>query len=323
MTKKNNKKPKAAQHLKPKKNLQVEDYIEPLYMNGLQGRMLRIPAPEEKKREFLFIYGHHSTIERWWGLIQDLNQYGAVTVPDLPGFGGMETLYKIGQKPDIDTLADYLAAFIKLRYKKRRVSIVGLSFGFVVVTRMLQRYPDIAKKVDMLISVVGFAHYEDFTFTKTRMFFYRRGTAIFSHRLPAIFFKHVMIHPLVLRAVYTRTHNAKDKFKDADKEKYKQLIDFEMYLWHVNDVRTQWLTSSEFLRLNNCTKQLDIPLWHVAVSADRYFDNNLVEQHLKVIFSDVEVAMSKTKSHAPSVIATKEEAADIIPPKLRKALARN
>jgi pimeloyl-ACP methyl ester carboxylesterase len=103
------------------------------------------------------VYGHHSSLERWWGVVQDLNQYGGVTMPDLPGFGGMQSLYKIGEKPDVDTLADYLAAFVKLRYKRRRVTIAGLSFGFVVATRMLQRYPDLVKKVDLLISVAGFA----------------------------------------------------------------------------------------------------------------------------------------------------------------------
>src|SRR5262245_54981731 len=94
------------------------DYIAPLYINGMSGRMLRMPAPAKRNREILFVYGHHSTLERWWGLIQDLNQYGAVTVPDLPGFGGMDSLYGIGKTPDLDTMADYLAAFVKLHYKR-------------------------------------------------------------------------------------------------------------------------------------------------------------------------------------------------------------
>src|SRR4051812_40524605 len=103
------------------------EFIKPLYINELQGRMLHMPAPKGKKREILFVYGHHSSLERWWGLMQDLNQYGAVTMPDLPGFGGMEDLYKIGKKPDVDTLADYLATFIRMRYKRKKVTIAGLS----------------------------------------------------------------------------------------------------------------------------------------------------------------------------------------------------
>src|SRR5581483_6795608 len=75
------------------------DYIVPLNMNGLQGRMLHLPAPAGRKREILLLYGHHSSLERWWGIAQVLNRYGAVTMPDLPGFGGMDSLYKIGRKP--------------------------------------------------------------------------------------------------------------------------------------------------------------------------------------------------------------------------------
>ena len=149
------------------------DYIVPLNMNGLQGRMLHLPAPKGKNREILLIYGHHSSLERWWGLAQVLNRYGAVTMPDLPGFGGMESFYKIGKKPSIDNLADYLAAFVKLRYKRRRVTIVGMSFGFVIATRMLQRFPDLVKKVDLMISIVGFAHRDDFIFSKTRYWLHR------------------------------------------------------------------------------------------------------------------------------------------------------
>ena len=52
------------------------DYIYPLKMNGLRGRMLRMPPPAGKKREILYVYGHHSSLERWWGLVQELNQYG-------------------------------------------------------------------------------------------------------------------------------------------------------------------------------------------------------------------------------------------------------
>lgn len=325
MAKKTTKGPKTSGRKKQqhRKNVRVEDYIESLYMNGLHGRMLRMPAPAGKNREILWVYGHHSTLERWWGMIQNLNQFGAVTAPDLPGFGGMDSLYKIGQKPDIDALADYLAAFVKLRYKRRRITIVGLSFGFVVVTRMLQRYPDIAKKVDLLVSVVGFSHHQDFTFSKTRMSFYKAATALFAHRAPALLFKNVMIHPFLLRAIYARTHNAKDKFRGADSKKHKELMDFEVYLWHTNDVRTHMFTSLEFLRLDNCKQRVNLPVWHVSVKADRYFDNDVVEQHLNVIFKEVHTAKSHLDSHAPSVIASVEEAAQIIPAKLRRILEKD
>jgi pimeloyl-ACP methyl ester carboxylesterase len=236
--------------MKQTKEPAAADFIVPLNMNGLQGRMLRLPAAKsDNKRELLIVYGHHAKLERWWGLIQNFNEFGNVTMPDLPGFGGMDSFYKIGQKPSIDNLADYLASFIKLRYKRRRLTIVGISFGFVIATRMLQRYPELAKRVDMVISCVGFAHHDDFTFSKPRMHFYRTLVRLIS--LPGI-----------------------------------------------------------------------TPI-NVATKGDYYFDARVVEQHLRIIFNDYTGMELDLSTHAPSVVATKREAAVFIPKQLRKMLHDN
>lgn len=299
-----------------------QDYIVPMNMNGLKGRMLRLPAEHGAKRQILFVYGHHSTLERWWGLIQDLGQYGTVTAPDLPGFGGMDSFYKIGKQPTIDAMADYLAAFVMLHYKRKRLSIAGLSWGFLVVTRMLQRYPELAKKVDILVSVVGFAHQDDFMFSRRRHRAYVLSSRLLSHRLPAIFFKNVMLHPALLRLVYARTHNAKHKFADASPADFKKMMDMEAHLWHANDPRTHMATTAALLTVDNCQKRVGLPVWHVAVAGEKYFNNQLVSEHLRVIFTSVTVVVSDLQNHAPSVIATKADAAPLIPKKLRKALAK-
>lgn len=299
------------------------DYIVPVNINGLNGRMMRVPAPPNANREILFVYGHHSTIERWWGLIQVLNEYGAVTVPDLPGFGGMDSMYKLGQEPTLDVMADYLAAFVKMHYKRRRVTIAGLSFGFIVATRMLQRYPDLVKKVDLLVSVVGFAHRDDFMFSPMRHRGYIAATSLLSHKVPSVFFKNVLLHPTLLRLVYARTHNAKHKFKDVSKQEFAKLMDFEVHLWHANDARTHMATTKEMLTVDNCQKKVALPVWHVGVAGEKYFDNNRVEQHYRVIFTDFNVAISDLDNHAPSVIATKAQAAPLIPQKIRDMLAQS
>lgn len=297
------------------------DYIEPFNMNGLKGRMLRMPAPKAGAPEILFVYGHHSSLERWWGVAQFLNRYAAVTMPDLPGFGGMDSFYKIGKDGSIDNLADYLAAFIKLHYKRRKVIIIGMSLGFVVATRMLQRCPELTKRVDMLVSFAGFAHRDDFTFSKARRRFYLNGARLFSYRLPAAFFRYVCLHPRLLRAVYAKTHNAKEKFDGVAAEELEELIRFEIGLWHSNEVRTYMKTTTEFLNLDNCTKQIDLPVYHVGVKADRYFDNHMVEQHFRIIFKDFELlTMLELANHAPSVIADEKAASVFVPPKLRRIL---
>lgn len=299
------------------------DFIVPLYMNGLQGRMLRLPAPANKKREILFVYGHHSTIERWWGVALDMNKYGAVTVPDLPGFGGMQSFYKIGEKPDLDTMADYLAAFVKMRYARKRVTILAMSYGFLVVTRMLQRYPDLAKKVDILISAAGFSHKDDFKFTRRRYIIYLALSKFIYWRPFNVFFRNVCLHPLVLKTFYSRTPNAKHKFADLDVQTRRKIMEFEVHLWHVNDSRTHWFTGIEMLKVDNCQKQVKLPVYHISVDSDQYFDNNRVEQHMRVIFSDYHQAVAKMKAHAPSVIADANEAAKLMPAKFRRLLAKD
>lgn len=299
------------------------DYIVPLNMNGMQGRMLHVPAPRNKKREIMFVYGHHSSLERWWGLMEHLNRYGAVTMPDLPGFGGMDSFYTIGKKPTIDNLADYLAAFIKLRYKKRKITLVGMSFGFVIATRMLQRYPELTKNVDMLVSLVGFAHHDDFSFSKPRYAAYLNLSRIFSHRLPALFFRYAILNSHILRAFYARTSNAKHKFKNAmDREDHHRLMDVEVWLWQNNDVRTYMYTTTQFLTLDNCHKQVELPVWHISAEADHFFDNNRIEQHLRVIFSDFNGIKAKLSNHAPSIIADEKMAAPLVPPQLRRILSK-
>lgn len=305
----------------PTTDKKVEDYVVPFDINGLQGRMLRIPPPAGKEREILFIYGHHSSLERCWGIIEDLNQYGGVTLPDLPGFGGMDSFYKIGQKPTLDNLADYLASFVKLRYRRKRITIVGFSFGFAVATRMLQRYPDLVKKVDLLVSAVGFAHHDDFSFTPTRKRAYLWGARFFSRRVPAIFFRNIGLNPTVLRLVYSRTKNAKEKFKGLSRAEHRAIMNFEIQLWHCNDVRTYMKTSVEFLTLNNCGKRIKLPIWHVAVDGDRYFNNHRVEQHMRIIFDNFHSVRSVMKNHGPSIILNKKDAQSFTPPKIRQLLS--
>lgn len=302
-----------------------QDFIVPLNINGMDGRMLHLPAPKGKEgKEILFVYGHHSSLERWWGLMLFLNRYAAVTMPDLPGFGGMDSFYTIGRKPSIDNLADYLAAFMKLRYKRKQVIIAGMSFGFVIATRMLQRYPELTKQVRLMCSLVGFAHHDDFTFPKWRYYSYLWLARLMSTRPTACFFRHVILAPFVLRLAYARTPNAKHKFAQAsDREDFNRLMDVEIGLWHNNDVRTYMYTTRQFLKLDNCRYgRVDVPLWHVSARADHFFDHQVVEQHLQVIFKDFRAVETNLPNHAPSVIADEVGAAPLVPPKLRRMLSR-
>ncbi len=299
------------------------DYIEPLNMNGLRGRVLNAPPRKKSaKRQILLIYGHHASIERMLGFAEELTRYGTVTVPDLPGFGGMESFYKIGVTPTIDANADYLAAFIKMRYKNRRVTIAAMSFGFVVVTRMLQKYPELAKKVDDLISIVGFVHHEDFKMKSRTKFLLRTVGQICTNKVPAILTRYILLSRPVIYAAYLLVGERNVKMREASFKERMKRIDFEVELWQSNDVRTYAYTGKSMLSVDlfKGKSQVDIAVTHVEVTEDRYFDNRIVEQHFGVIFRDVNVLTTKLKGHAPTVIATAEDAAPFIPRKLRSIL---
>lgn len=306
-----------------KQNINLEQAIVQLNINGLHGRMLRAPARGTKKREILLVYGHHASIERMIGFVEELNRYGTVTLPDLPGFGGMESFYKIGEKPTLDNLADYLAAFIKLRYKRRRITILGMSLGFLIVTRMLQKYPEIAKRVDLLVSVVGFAHHEDFILPRRIRWPLRIAASIFSNKYPALFMQTFILRGPVIRACYALVADNHSKLKDADKDEQQRRIDFEIGLWQINDIRTYMDTTITMLRADTCNIQVALSVHHVAVDVDRYFDNHRVEQHLGVIYEHVYVINAMQKAHAPTVVATAKDAAPFIPPALRKLLSKS
>lgn len=297
------------------------EFISTLNMNGLRGRMLRLPS--KKKSEFLFVYGHHSSLERVYGFAQALNDYGNVTIPDLPGFGGMDSFYKIKEKPDLDTLASYLASFIKMRYRNKQFNIIGYSFGFLVVTRMLQLYPELQNKVKMVVSIAGFVKYDDFVFTKTRRRMYLLGARFFGLYFPSLFFRNIMIHPIVIRKFYKRTHNAREKFEGLDPEMAKAMTEFEVHLWRCNEARTYMRTSSELFTVDNTKSKIGLKVWHVSVENDKYFDNTRAIKHLKQVYKSVDVIKANSKKHSPSIIASKQEAMVFFPAKIRRAFSAN
>lgn len=302
--------------------IKLADYIVPLNMNGMEGRMLRLPPSRKQTKELLLIYGHHASIERMAGLAEELAKYGNVTLPDLPGLGGMDSFYTIGKKPTLDNMADYLAAFINMRYRRKRVSIFAMSFGFIIVTRMLQKYPDIAKKIDLLVSIVGFAHKDDFVFTKRNYRFFRYSSSFLSMQLPAWVTKTFILRGPVIRTAYRLVEDTHVKLKDGDAEERKKRIDFEVNLWKINDIRTYADTALTMLTVDLCDIKVELPVWHVAVEPDRYFNNHYVEQHFRIIFTDVTIVSSKMNGHAPTVVATAKDAAPFIPPKIRKEVAK-
>ncbi len=270
------------------------EYIEPLYMNGLRGRMLRLKASPRKQKEILIVYGEHTSLERIFGLAEALNSYGGVTVPDLPGFGGMQSFYKLNEKPSTDNMADYLAAFIKLRYKNRRFSVVAVGYGFSILTRVLQRYPEIVKKVDLLVSLGGYVHHEDLHISKIDYYNLRLSSGLLSKQPMASLAK-LFIRPALIRWTYQTFNSKSPKLSGVSAEEREQRIAFEIHLWRTNDLRTQMYCTSTALKLDLCNAQVDLPVYHVRLKQGRDINEDVAEQHLNVVYKKVHIYNSSLK----------------------------
>lgn len=304
-------------------NKKFERHVLPLHVNGMDGRILRMPSPKNKKRQILLLYGHHASLERMYGLAEVISKHGAVTMPDLPGFGGMDSFYKIGHKPTIENYADYIASLAKLYYKRRRFTIIAMSFSVPLVIRMLQKHPEIAQKTDIFISIAGFAHKDDFIFGRSALWSLKALAYAFSFRLPAIFMKTLVLRKPIIRASYLISGNRHSKMKDAiDNIERDERIAFEIGLWQKNDVRTRMSTMLSMFKIDLCkgSSRIDVPLYHVTAVEDRYFDHKIVEQHFKIIFKDTHIVASEMANHAPTIVATAKEAAPYIPPRIRRLL---
>jgi len=255
------------------------------------------------------------------GSQENLKDYGKGVIPDLPGFGGMDSFYKIGLKPTVDNYADYLATFIKLKFKNKRFTLISMSYSFLIVTRMLQKYPDIAKQVDFLVSSVGFVHYDDFGLPKYQIAGLKVLSSVLQRNPFAFFAKHTIFSEFTIKNFYKYFGAKHSKMQDAGNEKVKERrIRTEVILWEINDVRTRMRTMHDCFKADLLDKQVDQPVHHVYVEDDRFFNNQVVEQHMRIIFKDFIGIKTDIVGHMPSIVATKQDADVFIPKELKKLL---
>ena len=305
------------------KTVSADNYISQLEINGLKGRVLDLPAPKKYQQRFiLFIYGHHATLERNFGLNLAVNKYGRVVMPDLPGFGGMDSFYKIGKKPTLDNYADYLADFLKVYYPKGKFMVFGFSFGFLVVTRLLQRHPELVNRVDIHVSLAGLVNHKSFKFPRRIILLYKLIITGMKTRPGAWLYRRIILQSWLVKLFYDKTYSAKAKFKGLDPVRRRQMLEVEMHLWHCNDLRTRAFTGQIMLTTNITDQQVALPVYHIAPKVDQYLDLKQTAQDLKAVYSKLHWLEVDLPNHAPTVIATTDEADGLLPAKLRQVLAK-
>jgi len=291
------------------------EYLQTLKLKGLTGRVLELPYEGEGvKTPILLIYGHHSSLERMLSTAEAFRKYGAVTVPDLPGFGAMPSLTTINQEPNINNLADYLAEFIRQRYPNGQKFILeGLSLGFVISVRMLQRHPELQSQVSHLVSIVGFAKADDFTAPAAKRQKLARLARILARKAPAALFAGLILRKPLIGSIYHMRARSHPKMKGYSWQERQDLITFETTLWQTNEVRTYFTTAAEMLTLDLTTQPVPMPVEHIGTNHDQYLDNQKIAAHLAEIFTKVRTHEAILPNHVPTVLEDTEAANALIP----------
>ncbi len=299
--------------------------VSELDISGLTGRLLKLPAPKDKDADILLVYGVHSSMERMYTTAKFHSRYGRVWMPDLPGFGGMDSFYQIGREPNLDDYADYVYTFMrtyKLDYKKIR--IVAMSFGFLVVTRMLQKYPELVENVEFVVSFVGFGKTADFSVATLKKPYVKAAMNFGITKGGSTLISSLLFNKLSLRVMFAFfwVFNPNPKYRHETKQERSSATKMELDLWSSNDARTKFYTYkvlSDF-DLTKGQKPINLDLHDIITPTDQYFDSKSVSATLSKLYKRSSTYMANLKLHAPSVIGNETQVANIYPDAIKKIL---
>ena len=272
--------------------------------------MLRYPA-RNRSLEILLVGDYPSNIEYWWGLIRLLHDYGSVTMGDLPGMGGMDDFYKINKQPTLDNYADYLASFIRLTYKRRHIVIFGVGFGFVVVTRMLQQYPEMAERVRCLVSLGGYTDHDDFNRSKVRYYLQLYFYAALSRKSISTLATPIFNERFLRRYYLLRSPSKSDP-------EMVRLVEATVKRWSSGNLRTMATISYQLGWFSNTARPVNLPLVHVQ-TPDELLSYVRIEQRLKVIYKDLKILSTNRYNRYP-LKQDKRSAGVYMPSELRRLL---
>lgn len=264
----------------PKKSKQTKPTT--LRINRLRGRMLNLPAPRGKaSNEILLVYGAHASIESVNAFAKLLNRFGSVSVPDLPGIGGMTSFYTINEQPTVDNFASYIASFIEFRYhRKRNISIVCIGEGTLFVTRMLQNHQKAASKIKSVTAIGGILHKNDIPNINSNRII-KRITYRFLLTGPVAW----CIERFRFKWLIKATHSLKGQ--------PQQIRDLDAQLWQVCDMRTHVYIKSQLLKVDLCQQKVDKNLRIIWANMPPKIDLKALEQHALIVYKRTTVFVPK------------------------------
>lgn len=292
---------------------------------GLKGRYGHWPArSSEAKRTFIVLYGQHATLERISSIAEMLREFGDVYSVDLPGFGGMESPYSIKQSPTLDFYAEHLLNFIdNYLPAERKLTLMGISYSFQIVTKTLSNYPDLSKRTEGVISFVGFANYKDFDMPLSYKILLMYILTNISRTYLGSKLMDVFISKPVLRVVYFISKPLNVHTRSMSRRDMKEYVDQQAWLWIASDNRTHAATAWEFFRKTDLTNlRIKATVYHAGVVNDHYFKNAQIVEELNTIYEKCQSFDLNLGSHAP-LEAKPDEVRSLLPDKLKAILMKS
>lgn len=239
-----------------------------------------------------------------------LNDYGTVILVDLPGIGGMDSFYDIKRKPTLDAYADYLYSVLPSIKSARPIKVVAMSFGFLVLTRMLQKYPDSEAWFSDVISFVGFGRAQDFKNLARKQRYYIPLSRMLSTQIGGWLVDQLIFNPLSLRIMFAIFRTFNPKYQSGQVADRRASVAMELDLWQRNDARTRFALY-EMLFTFDLTRSSDrlisVPLHDMTTPSDQYFAPKRVAKTLKQLYARVSASVANIPLHAPSIMGDKAE----------------
>lgn len=297
-------------------------YINKICINGMNGRHIVLPANDKKKEKHKIVVlgGQHSSAERLKGVLQFLQDYGQVNFIDLPGFGGMDSFYTIGKKPDIDNYANYLYSVFKVLKLNKNINIFSISLSFQFLTRMFQLHPDSQDWIKKIIGLGIFADSTDFNIPPGKKNFIKVVANVGKTR-PGAKLVDIIFVKTPLFKITARLFAG-----IANKTKKERLAEAEMerHLWHVNDRKTHAQTALDMFKRNltsTSDKQItSVDIHNIIADQDQYFDNDKVHQSMDKLYKKYTTHKLKSTRHAPDISDGVEAVRAMIPKSAEKLL---
>lgn len=289
-----------------------QEHLKSISIMGIESRLLDIENVNYDK-QFVLLGGQHTSIERMYAIAQFLGDFGSVKLIDLPGFGGVDSFRKIGKKINLDNYATYLHQFI-VKNDLKDFDFFATSFSSIVVTRMLQMYPETQKRVRRVILFVGFSSGEDFSIRQPQKTLINILITLTSNPVGANIFKFLFTNKISLWLMLKIFSIFKTKMKSNDKKVVVDNIAMEYQLWTNNDRETHAKSTKIMfgVDLTRQKKKIDLTCHNIVTTNDQYFDVGSVNQGFKQIYSKYKPCYIKLNVHAPSLIADKADVAKIM-----------